>query len=746
MNRRTGRNVNLEGRHRPFLRPPGLGAALALALIAVWPGQGLGSEIRPPNSTELARKVTIYRDAYGVPHIDGQDDESTLFGFAYAQAEDYFWQVEDTYLLGLGRYAEVYGPEGLNSDLLNRAFQIVPRSQADFVRLEPKLQRLCAAFAEGLNFYLATHPGEQPRVITHFEPWHVLAAGRHLALELGFRYTRLSDDHLPRRHDKIWSAAGSNAWVLGPQRTKSGHPILLANPHQPWFGYGQLFEAHLRSGEGWDFIGATVYGGTLPGFGHNEHLGWTFTTNEPDIADVWIETFDDPSRPLAYRYGNGYRLAEEWQETIRVLGRAGLADEVHTFRKTHHGPVVRKVDEQTYQTARISNLYEGMVLRQTLQMVRAKNLDEFRAALGLGQFHYMNVLYADRQGNTMFVYNGAIPKRDPQFNWSEPVPGDDPRTEWRELHLLAELPVVLNPSSHYLQNCNSTPFTTSSADNPPPERFPSYMIEERDDDKRRAKRSREILAAMHAATFEDVAQAAFDTELYWARHELPNYAKQFAALEQTDPELAVKVRKYVEHLLPWDGQITHGSTQATLCTAWYEEMYGSGYPGEVLKPLYEKSMPARFRALQRAANRLESLYGDWQTPWGDIHRIQRQPQVADLLAVTFSDVEPSLPCLGGHGPMGAIFTQYYTPLNRLPWWLTLRKRYGLLGTSYLAVYEFGPKVRGASLVPFGASGQPDSPHYFDQAPLLSERRLKPELFDWDEVRAAAREKYHPGER
>jgi acyl-homoserine lactone acylase PvdQ len=358
----------------------------------------------------------------------------------------------------------------------------------------------------------------------------------------------------------------------------------------------------------------------------------------------------------------------------------------------------------------------------------------------------MNVLYADRQGNTMFVYNGAVPRRDPQFDWTKPVPGGDPRTEWRELHTLDELPVVLNPSSHYLQNCNSTPFTTTSADNPQPEQFPSYMIEERDDDKRRAKRSREILEAMHSATFEDVERAAFDTELYWARHELPGYAKELAALQASDPALAAKVRKHLDHLLAWDGRISNGSTQATLCTAWYEELYGSGYPGEELKPLYVNSVPARFRALVRAANRLEALYGSWQTPWGEIHRIQRQPQAADLLAVTFSDVEPSLPCLGGHGPMGAIFTQYYTPLNRLPWWLTLRKRYGLLGTSYLAVYEFGPKVRGASLVPFGASGHPDSPHYFDQAPLLSERRLKPELFDWDDVRAAAREKYRPGER
>lgn len=715
----------------------------------LWGALALAEEpagLLQPNPAELAARVTIYRDAYGVPHIDGQDDESTLFGFAFAQAEDYFWQVEDTYILGLGRYAEVYGPDGLNSDLLNRGFQIVPRSQADFAKLEPKLQRLCAAFAAGLNYYLATHPQEQPRLITHFEPWQVLATGRHLALELGFRYTRLNDDFLPRRHSKIWTAAGSNAWVLGPQRTKSGHAILLANPHQPWFGYGQLFEAHLRSGEGWNFIGATVYGGTLPGFGHNEHLGWTFTTNEPDIADVWEETFDDPTRPLAYRYGDGYRLAEEWTETIRVLGRNGLADERHTFRKTHHGPIVQKRDEQTYLAARISNLYDGMPLRQTLAMVRAKSLEEFRAALGLGQFHYMNVLYADRQGNTMFVYNGAIPRRDPQFDWSLPVAGSDPRTEWRELHTLAELPTVLNPGSHYLQNCNSTPFTTSSADNPPRARFPDYMVEERDDDKRRAKRSREILEGMHSATFEDVSQAAFDTELYWARHELPALTKELAAIEAEQPELAARVRKYLDHLSDWDGRIAEHSTQATLCTAWYEELYGSGYPGEQMRPIYARDPAARFRGLVKAANRLEALYGDWQIAWGDIHRIQRQPNAAELLGVTFSDNEPSLPCLGGHGPMGIVFTQYYTPLNRLPWWLTLHKRYGLLGTSYLAIYEFGDRVRGASLVPFGASGHPDSPHFFDQAPLLSERRLKPELFYWNDVQAAAREKYRPGER
>src|SRR5262249_34369573 len=155
-----------------------------------------------------ASGVTIYRDAYGVPHIHGQTDAHVAFGYAYAQAEDYFWQIEDSYILSLGRYSEIYGPARLNSDKLNRAFGIVPQSRANCDRLEPKLQAYCSAFALGLNYYLDRHPEVKPRLITHFEPWHPLAFGRHILLELCFRYTRLSNNYLPRTNDAIWSATG----------------------------------------------------------------------------------------------------------------------------------------------------------------------------------------------------------------------------------------------------------------------------------------------------------------------------------------------------------------------------------------------------------------------------------------------------------------------------------------------------------------------------------------------------------
>ncbi len=693
----------------------------------------------------LAEGVTIFRDAWGVPHIHGQTDQHVAFGYAYAQAEDYFWQVEDTYILALGRYCEVHGARGLNSDMLNRAFEVVARSRAAYRDLEPEYQEICQAFVAGLNYFLATHPEVRPRLITHFEPWQVLAFGRQVFLELTFRYTRLSNNYLPRSYGPIWAASGSNGWAVAPRRTASGHAMLFVNPHLPWFGFSQMYEAHLKSDEGWSFTGATMYGNCVPTLGHNEHLGWTYTTNEPDIADVWRVTFDDPANPLRYRYGEGYREATEWSETIRIKQGDRLISRVMKFRKTHHGPIVVKEDEQHHLAARIAGLESAQMLKQQLGCVRAKNLDEFRQALDQQQFAIMNVIYADKAGNIMFLYNGLVPRRDPQFNWSLPVDGADPRTEWGELHPIKELPQLLNPPDGYVQNCNSSPFTTCETGNPRPGDFPPYMVEDAHDDKRRAKRARQILSALQDVTFEEMAALAYDTKLYWPQEALPRYARELEALRKTDPALAIRAEPYLSHLLDWNYTVTPESTQATLCEAWYEEMYGMDYPAETLLPAYVERPARQFEALISAARKLQSRHGDWQVKWADLFRIQRQPFLSDLTEIAFDDNKPSLPLLAAPGPLGVVFTQYYTPSIKIPFVVSMNKRYGIVGTSYMAVYEFGPTVRGASVLNYGQSGDPDSPHFFDQATLLSERRLKPDLFDWRDVLAGAKKVYRPGE-
>jgi acyl-homoserine-lactone acylase len=706
--------------------------------------------------TALAEQVTIHRDKFGTPHIIGETDESVIFGYGYAQAEDYFWQVEDSYILALGRYSEVVGPKGLNSDLLNRGFEIAKTSERDFAALDALSQRLYTAFVDGINYYLVTHPEVRPRLIQRFEPWHVLAHYRHIALEMSFRFTGLSDEHLPRRNPQIYAATGSNGWVLGPKRSQSGSPLLLANPHMPGFGFMQMHEAHLictggHDGTPWNFTGAGFYGSPVLALGHNDRLGWTLVTNQPDIADVWRVTFDNPDDPLAYKYGDTTKQAEEWKDTVRIRKSRGVENREFTFRKTHHGPVVsleRELlsGEKTMLAAKISGLFEAVPLRQSLQMIKSRDLADFRNALANMQILYMNVLYADCDGNSWYVYTGRVPRRNPDFDWSQPVNGSDPATEWLGIHGLDELPQSLNPAAGFLQNCNSTPFAVTDGENPERESFPRYMAGDADHQTRRALRSLEILRGMSNVSFDDWQAAAFDTEVYWARHELPKYAHELEQLTNDDPEFAGKVRPYLEHLLSWDAKITAESTAATLYHAWYERLYGMRYPGETIRERFRDKPAEQLAALVRAAEHLQHLHGSWQVPYGDLYRSQRIPNIGDLTDVRFNDNGPSLLSLGGHGPMGVVFTQYYTPSLQIPWVISQRKRYGIVGTSYLAAWEFNKDgVRGASLVPFGASGDPKSPHYFDQAELLSERKMKPELFTKQEVLSGAVKSYHPGE-
>lgn len=704
-----------------------------------------------PNADELARQVTIIRDEWGVPHIEGTTDEACVFGFAYAQCEDFFWQVEDTYIASLGRYAEVHGPAarvegtpGYDMDVLNRAFEIVPSAKSEFTRLEPKLQRIFIAFAMGINHYLSKHPEEKPRLIQTFEPWMVVAYVRHLTLHLAYRYTGLPREYMPKQKEGAWRHVGSNGWAIAGSKTTSGRPILFLNPHQPWYSYGQFYEAHLKSGEGWNFSGACFFGHPLPSIGHNDHLGWTFTFNEPDIADSWRETFDHPTDRLKYRYGDGWRDAVEWRDTVKVKKGSTVETREFTFRKTHHGPCLAKEDDTHYLTARIAKLYESVLARMVLSMVRADNFESFREAMGTLNFQVMNCVYADKKGNIYYLYNGIVPKRDPSFDWDRPVDGANPKTEWQGFHPIEELPQVLNPRTGYVQSCNSSPFTTTDDDNPFLLDFPRYMVKDQHDDKRRAKVSRQLLRAQSGLSLDGVERLAFDTTCYWANNELPVYRRRFAQLEKSNPTLALKAKPYFDFLLDWDGRGGAESQPMTLCYAWYEELYGMGYPAETLKAKYQKDPDQCFQALIDAAENLRKMHGDWRLKWGAIHRIQRHADVADFFQIPFTDRKPSLPLSGAPGPLGVVFTQYYTPSMYVPFVRETRKQYGIVGPSYMGVVEFTDKVRAKSLLPYGASGRANSPHFFDQARLLSQSKMKTQWFYWEDVLAHAKSTYHPG--
>jgi acyl-homoserine lactone acylase PvdQ len=271
------------------------------------------------------------------------------------------------------------------------------------------------------------------------------------------------------------------------------------------------------------------------------------------------------------------------------------------------------------------------------------------------------------------------------------------------------------------------------------------MVRDQHDDKRRAKVSRMLLRDLKDVTFDKWLEVIFDTTIYWPMVELPEYRRKLAVVKESDPALAKAVEPLLEHLSDWDCKGSLESTQTTLCMAWYEELYGFGYPAETLKPQFVANPTEQLKALVAAAGKLKSTFGNWQVPWGEVNRLQRHADVSDFFVIPFSDNQPSLPSAGLHGPPGVAFTMYFTPSVYLPPLKLMKKHYAVVGTSYMAAVEFGPKVTSRTLVQYGASGDPKSPHFFDQAKLLSERKLRPTLYSWDEIRSVAKRTYHPGE-
>ena len=478
----------------------------------------------------VCSEVTIYRDTYGVPHVFGRTDAAAVFGFAYAQAEDNFHRLEKNYIHAIGRRAEAYGERACGRTRSTGRWRFPGWPEKSTGDCHPMFAPWSTPLPMGSISTWPSIPEVEPQLLRKMEPWYPLAFIRYNYYQNGFLFsTGIHGDsvRLARASRGVESSTGSNGWAVGPSRSASGHPLLFINPHLPFFGSGQVYEGHVHSDQGWDFTGYTRFGFPLPYVGHNAYLGWVSTDNSADLADSYIETFDHPTNPQAYRYGSEYRTATVWQDTIRVKTDGGMETRVITLRKTHHGPLLGSMNGKPV-AVRMAKLEADGWLGEWYAMTRARNLDEFKRAMAPLNMQFGNVMYADRDGHTWYLYNGAVPRREPGLDWTRPVDGSDPSTEWQGYHTMDELPQMTDPATGWMQNCNSSPFLLTSSGNPDSTRFPGYMVTEGDNP--RALVSRRILAGKQKWTFEEWARAAFDTRVVMADSLLPQLLSDFESL------------------------------------------------------------------------------------------------------------------------------------------------------------------------------------------------------------------------
>ena len=749
-----------------------LAALAASGLIVAAQARARADDGAAARASALAKTVTIERDNFGVPHVYGPTDASCVFGFIYAQAEDYFWQIEDSYLRSLGRAAQVYGEKSLPEDLVNRALEITRLSKDEYETASPKTKEICQALADGLNYYLEVNRELKPRLITRFEPWHPLAFRRYILYQ-SFIYGKsglhASDilSAVQEIHDNKVGAVefpvelraelaaieqdrqsmtqhvGSNMWAVRPEKSASGKALMFINPHQPFFGPGQWYEGHVKSGEGWDLLGACFFGSPFPSVGYNSHIAWSHTVNNPDIVDLYTVTFYDKTDPLKYRYGDGSRQATAWTDDVVVKDGKGPVSRRFRFTKTHQGPLVAVRDGKPL-AIRLAKLEHSASIDQSYAMGKARSVAEFKDAMRPCNLPMFNAMVADADGNIFYVYNGAVPKRSAKFDWTKPVDGSNPETQWQGYLPFDELPQIENPRCGFLQNCNQSPLSTTPVaaelstgdvnENPKASQFPPYvMATETERDNPRAQISRRILHSTAKITYDDWTRDGFDTRILQAERRIPELVKEWDALSQAEPDRAAKLKEPVELLKGWDRVSTVDSVPMTL----FAEMYM-----RLLTMMAKRDVQnhPQVRALEATLADLEKTHGSWKVAWGEINRLQRIPgSQIDLQGHgAFRDDQPSLPIAGAPGPLGVVFNFYTLPQAGQ------KRRYGVAGHSYVAAVELAAQPKAKTILQFGESGDPGSPHWFDQAALYAKKQFKPSWYTEADVQSHSERRYHPG--
>jgi acyl-homoserine-lactone acylase len=689
-----------------------------------------------------AARVTITRDDWGIAHVRGRSDADAVFGMIYAQAEDDFNRIETNYLTSLGRLAEAEGEKAIWQDLRARLYMDPDDLRARYAASPGWLRKLMDSWADGLNFYLATHPQVRPRAIARFEPWMALSFSEgsiggdieriDLAALASFygpkpvAHAAAPTDDEPR---------GSNGFAIAPANTAAGHALLLINPHTSFFFRSEL---QMTSDEGLNAYGAATWGQFFIYQGFNAHAGWMHTSSTVDVVDEYIETIERKGDELFYRYGNELRPVET--KTVSVAYRApdgSMAMRWFETYRTHHGPIVREAGGKWVAFAMMHKPVEA--LEQSFLRTKARDYAAFLKVAGLQANSSNNTIFADDSGEIAYLHPQFIPRRDDRFDYRKPVDGSDPATDWRGLHGLGEAPALLNPPNGWIQNTNNWPYSAAGRFSPRREAFPRYM--DTVGETPRGIQAQRVLDGRRGFTLDTLRDAAFDPYM-------PGFAELIPALvaaydsRATDARLKAKLAGPIAVLRGWDYRWSSDSVPTSLAMMWGETLWSEVGPAaqrEGISPydhIRDKAGPeARLRALATAMDRLEKDFGSWRTPWGEINRFQR---LTGDIVQPFSDSGPSIPVpftSGRWGSLASFGARSYPGTKR---W------YGTSGNSFVAIVEFGPRVRARAVTAGGESGHPGSRHFNDEAQRYATGNLRDVYFWPDQLRGHIERSYQPG--
>ena len=697
-----------------------------------------------------AKSITIIRDTWGIPHVYGKTDADAVFGLLYAQCEDDFSRVEMNYINAEGRLAEVEGESKIYNDLRTRLFQDTLTAIAIYKDVPADMKKLMIAFADGVNYFMHTHPNVKPKLLSRFQPWMPLLfsegsiGGDIEAVSLtklkdfygdGTDATNLDDMQMDGGDGIEHEPRGSNGFAIAPSKSATGNALLLINPHTSFYFRP---EVHAVSEEGLNTYGAVTWGQFFIYQGFNSHCGWMHTSGQTDAIDMYKETIVKRNDSLFYKYGNTLKYLPLEKITLAYKNDGKMIYKKFMVYHTHHGPVIAKKDDQWISVKMMNEPLRA--LTQSYTRTKSSGFEDFKKIMDLRTNTSNNTVFADDKGNIAYWHGNFVPRRNTSFDWNTTLDGSNPETEWKGLHAVDETIHVYNPTSGWVQNCNSTPFTAAGKSSPDKTKYPIYMAP--DFENPRGINAVRVLSRESSFTLDKLIGAAYDSYLSAFETLVPSLLLAYEST--TDEVVRAKLNEPINLIRQWDKGYSESSIPTLLAIGWAMELRGkiaNQIPEgvgqlDIIDLMVKTSAEDKIKVFSAMMDQLQSDFGTWKVAWGEVNRFQR---LTGKISETYDDSKPSVPVASASAFWGSLASY---GARKYP---GTKKMYGNGGNSFVAVVEFGKKVKAKSLLAGGENSNPSSTHFNDQAVMYGKGQFKDVWYYKEDVTKHAERTYHPGE-
>jgi penicillin amidase len=550
----------------------------AIYWIAYRPLPQTTGEIQAP----VSGPASIQRDALGVPHIAAATWEDAVFLQGFVTAQDRLWQMDVLRRLAAGELSEVLGKVTLELDRDALHLRMRRRAEEYALGLPPADRAVYEAYARGVNYFIETHRGRLPVEFTLLRysprPWTV-ADGVLCGLQMYRNLTTTWREELqkmkmraagdPAKVDSLFTTRigteyqpGSNAWAISGRHTASGKPILANDPHLEFSIPSTWHQVHLQA------PGLNVIGVSLPGvpcviIGHNQRIAWGVTNLGFDVEDLYAEKLDPQTGRYLFR--GQWEQARRESQPIPMKGQAPVQFEQWV---TGHGPVILSEGGQSY-ALRWAAAEPGAYQFPFLDINRAREWREFRAALSRFPGPGQNFVYADVDGNIGYQATGKLPIRA-NYSGDTPADGSSGDSEWQGFIPFDQLPSFYNPSRGWIITANQNPF---------PENYP-YRV---DGDFAPPYRSLEIRSLLTRRDgWKPAEMLDVEKDVYSAfAHSLARAV--VTAFDQARPARP-DLQNAIALLRSWNGQMEKQTPAPLLITLVYRELrkmvVNAAWPGQ----------------------------------------------------------------------------------------------------------------------------------------------------------------------